>query len=81
MPDQRCPFIPSTANMRRFSFLSSDEQVTRFIGDGQRSDESTITSGIDPAFKHLPLEEAGTISWFIAAPDTDPVALVAQPSY
>lgn len=78
----------STLSLRRlrshdapfFVSLASDEQVTRFIGNGQRWDEGTITSGIDLALEHLPLVEVGAIRWSIATLNADPVGLVAQPN-
>lgn len=68
MLDGSFPFIPSTAKMRPP------------LRNAQCWDEDSITSGIDLALQHLPLEAVGAIRWFIPTLDSDPVGLIAQPN-
>lgn len=61
-----------------FTSLASNDQVTRYIGDGQPWEGDTIASCIRLALEYRPVNEVGAIRWFIATVDTNPVGLVAS---
>ena len=70
------PFL--STDVPFFAGLVGDARVTHFVGDGQPWPDSLISTRTNAALQLLPVEQLGSMRWFIAECLNEPVGLVVS---
>lgn len=70
------PFTVDDASF--FAELAGDEQVTRFVGDGQPWDQDMVAARVRAALDEVPVDTVGAVRWFLALAEHEPVGLLVS---